>query len=45
MNRHELPPVKPPTEPWIEREAPPVKPPTEPWMIRLDTKSQFVAPW
>jgi len=45
MNKHELPPIKPPEEPWIEREVPPIKPPEEPWMIRLDSESQFIAPW
>lgn len=45
MKRHELPPIQPPTEPWIEREAPPIQPPTEPWMVKLSDASHLVAPW
>ncbi len=45
MKRHELPPAKPPVEPWNQREAPPAKPPVEPWMISLNEQTQFFAPW
>lgn len=45
MNRHEITPVQPPSEPWSPRNATPVQPPSEPWMIGTEKHEHIVAPW
>ena len=49
MNRHEINPIQPPTEPWNQSnndsQANPIQPPTEPWLTEIDANSLIMTPW